>query len=174
MFNLSSPKQWSPFQMVLGNYSERPASYYTCQRLLFTEVAWDSAWNTLMFSHTSRKTLALSWIFLNAGKGCPLRLCSLYPQRFLRPGWVTSWATGSELTAEPAWEQQVGLETCRRPFHLCGSGDFNWACLRVEDGRVAGNSVLFFSAADVPASGKEKMSRFKYLTGSSFSTAGDF
>lgn len=62
---------------------------------------------------------------------------------------------------------------------MCGSGDFNsvlwlWACLRVEDGRVAGSSAQFFTAAAVPASGKENMSCFKYLTGSSFSTSGDF
>lgn len=62
---------------------------------------------------------------------------------------------------------------------MCGSGDFNsvlwlWACLRVEDGRVAGSSAQFFTAAAAPASGKENMSCFKYLTGSSFSTSGDF
>lgn len=103
---------------------------------------------------------------LNSRRGCPLRLCSLHPHRLLRPHWVMPWATASELTAEPAWS------------NMCGSGYFNsmlclWVCLRAEDGRVAGSSVWFFTTAAVPASGKEKMSCFKHLTGSSFSTLGD-
>lgn len=174
MFKLSSPKHWSPFQMVLGNCSDKPPLYHACQRLLYTKVAWDSSWNTLSPAHTIWKSLALSWIFLISRRGCPLRLCSFHPQRFLRPGWVKSWATGSELTGEPAWSSRLGWKPAEVPSTCVVLGILTqlvWA----EDGRVAGSSVWFFTTASVSASWKEKMSCFKHFTRSIFcSTLVDF
>lgn len=34
MFNLSSPKQWSLFKIVLGRYTGRPTMHCSCHRLL--------------------------------------------------------------------------------------------------------------------------------------------
>lgn len=162
--------------MVLPNYSERPALYGSGQRLLFMQAAWDDAWNI----HVLLSTLWDSSSLLNflEFKKRLLTKAVQSPSLEVPKTWlVTPWATRSELTVEPAWSNVLdwkpakGLSTCVGLGILtkrCDSGLF-W-----ENGKTAGSSMWLFTAAALSASGREKMSCFKHLTGSCFSTLGDF
>lgn len=85
--------------------------------LLFAKVVWDTAWNILMSSHASWKTLLLL-NFLEFKNRLPAEAVPSPSSEFLRPDWAKPRVTWSELTEEPALSSRLdcrsskGLSTC--------------------------------------------------------------